>query len=269
MPLQRTRFRIANMDCASEEGMVRMALAELTGIKQLEFDLGNRELLVIHDNPESEVLKKLAPLSLGVSLLSAEEALAEDISATANQAQESGDLKLLLIINAAMFVIEFTTGVYAESAGLIADSLDMLADASVYGLSFLVVYRASQDQKRIASVSGWLQVLLALGVLLEVARRFSFGSEPESMLMIFMGGIAMIANVVCLLVIHKHRDGGVHMKASWIFSANDVIANAGVILAGGLVIATGSNLPDLIIGTVIGLLVLHGARRILALAKVG
>ena len=79
--------------------------------------------------------------------------------------------------------------------------------------------------------------------------------------------LALIANNVCLLVIFKHREGGAHMKASWIFSASDVIANAGVILAGVLVTATASNFPDLIIGTIIGLIVLNGARRILAIAK--
>jgi Co/Zn/Cd efflux system component len=166
-----------------------------------------------------------------------------------------------------MFLVEFATGIYAESTGLIADSLDMLADASVYGLSFLVVYRSRKEQQSIARVSGWLQALLAVGVLLEVGRRFLYGSEPESFLMIAMGVVALIANIVCLLVIFKHREGGAHMKASWIFSANDVIANAGVILAGVLVTATASNLPDLIIGTIIGLIVLNGARRILAIAK--
>jgi Co/Zn/Cd efflux system component len=55
------------------------------------------------------------------------------------------------------------------------------------------------------------------------------------------------------------------MQASYIFSANDVIANLGVIVAGALVAFSGSRLPDLIVGTVIGLIVLHGARRILRL----
>jgi Co/Zn/Cd efflux system component len=77
--------------------------------------------------------------------------------------------------------------------------------------------------------------------------------------------VALIANVACLLLIARHRDGGVHMKASYIFSANDVLINVGVIVAGGLVAWTGSNYPDLFIGGLIGLVVLLGARRILAL----
>src|SRR3546814_20657650 len=80
-----------------------------------------------------------------------------------------------------------------------------------------------------------------------------------------IGLVALVANVSCLLLIYGHREGGAHMKASWIFSANDVIANIGVIAAGALDAWTGSSYPDLVIGTVVGLIVLNGARRILAL----
>ena len=166
-----------------------------------------------------------------------------------------------------MFVIELTTGLIAQSAGLVADSLDMLADACVYGMSLMAVYRAKTDQQRAAKVAGWLQAILASGVLMEVVRRFVFGSGPESVLMLIVGSIALAANVVCLMTIHRHRDGGVHMKASWIFSANDVLANMGVLIAGVLVFATGSYYPDLIIGSIIGIVVLLGARRILRLAN--
>ena len=103
------------------------------------------------------------------------------------------------------------------------------------------------------------------GALSEVIRRFLFGSEPLSILMMSFGFIALIANSVYLVLINKQKDSGVHMKASWIFSANDVIANLGVILAGLLVALTGSRYPDLVIGFVIGLIVLNGARRILQL----
>ena len=116
-----------------------------------------------------------------------------------------------------------------------------------------------------AHIAGWLQVVLALGALAEVVRRAVTGSEPESTLMMGIGLVALVANVICLVLIAKKRDRGAHMTASYIFSANDVIANAGVIVAGALVAWTGSSYPDLVIGTVIALVVLNGARRILNL----
>ena len=114
-------------------------------------------------------------------------------------------------------------------------------------------------------MAGWLQLVLALGALSEVVRRFFFGSEPESVLMMSVGTVALIANAACLILIAKKRDRGAHMKASYIFSANDVIANLGVIAAGVLVTWTGSPYPDLVVGTIIAVIVLTGARRILKL----
>ena len=180
---------------------------------------------------------------------------------------ERKTLIILLVINAVMFVAEFFLGWLAESTGLIADSLDMLADAGVYGLSFYAVGKGLQKQAKAANISGLLQVVLGLAVLLEVLRRFLFGSEPESFLIIAVGTVALIANVCCLVLISRHRESGVHMRASWIFSTNDVIANCGVILSGGLVWVFGSRYPDLIVGAVISAVVVRGGLQILREAK--
>lgn len=178
---------------------------------------------------------------------------------------EAKTLRLLLGINAVMFFVELVAGWLAESAGLIADSLDMFADAAVYGLALYAVGRDARHQARAARVSGGFQLALALGALAEVARRALFGSDPEPPPMMAIASLALAANLTCLALLARHRDGGAHMKASWIFSTNDVLANLGVIVAGALVAWTGSNLPDLVIGALIGLVVLHGARRILRL----
>ena len=171
-------------------------------------------------------------------------------------------LWLLLAINALMFVLELTVGWVAQSTGLIADSLDMLADAAVYGIGLWAVGRSLRHKARAALFSGWAQAGLGMLILADIVRRALFGSEPVSGLMMGMGTVALAANLWCLALIHRHRDGEVHMRASWIFSKNDVIANLGVILGGLLVWFTGSRWPDLAIGTFIALVVLRGARNI-------
>jgi Co/Zn/Cd efflux system component len=163
------------------------------------------------------------------------------------------------------FFLEIALGLFAQSTGLIADSLDMFADAAVYGLSLYAVGRAATMKVKAAHLAGWLQLILAIGALTEVVRRFLFGSEPASELMMGVGLLALAANVTCLVLVSRKRDRGAHMTASYIFSANDVIANLGVITAGALVAWTGSAYPDLIIGAMIGLIVMNGARRILQL----
>ena len=180
---------------------------------------------------------------------------------------ERKTLVALLSINAVMFVTELVLGWIAQSTGLIADSLDMLADAAVYGISLYAVGKGVLKQARSAEISGVLQIILGVGVLFEVIRRLLFGSEPESFLIVVVGLVALSANVFCLMLISKHREGGVHMRASWIFSTNDVIANLGVIASGVLVALAGNRYPDLIVGTIIALVVVRGGIHILKDAR--
>ncbi len=186
---------------------------------------------------------------------------------TARNERERKTLRIVLGINAFMFVFELTLGLLAQSTGLVADSLDMFADASVYTISLLAVGRSLASQQRAARVSGVAQIGLALLVVVDVVRRFLVGSDPVSALMMGVGVLALIANATCLYLIARHRDGGVHMRASYIFSANDVVANVGIILSGALVWLLDSRYPDLVIGAVIALVVLRGGIRILGEAR--
>ena len=262
--MKKTVFTISKMDCPSEERLVRLALEQAEGVHHLDFDLLERRLTVLHDVHQERLLERLMPLDLGARI--SETAAATDQHASA-VASEASTLKLLLTINAAMFVAELVTGWLAESVGLIADSLDMFADAAVYGLSLYAVGKTASSQAKSATFSGYVQLLLAVGALAEVGRRFWFGSDPEPPLMISMALIALMSNVSCLALLARHRHGGVHMRASWIFSTNDVIANLGVISAGLLVAWTNSHLPDLLIGVVIASVVFSGAIRILRLSR--
>lgn len=180
---------------------------------------------------------------------------------------ERKTLWALLVINGAMFLVEAVAGWLGESAGLLADSLDMLADASVYGIALYAVGRSRRLQANAATASGVLQIVLGLGVIIEVVRRYFYVSEPVSALMMGVGVLALAANVTCLMLIAKHREGGIHMRASWIFSTNDVIANLGVIVSGALVMYLGSRVPDLIIGALISVVVIRGGVQILREAK--
>ena len=176
-------------------------------------------------------------------------------------------LRIVLLINAAMFVVEIIAGLLASSTGLIADSLDMLADASVYAISLYAVGRSASIRHNAATASGVLQLVLGISVLIEVARRFLGGGEPIGAAMMGMGIIALIANAICLKLIAQHKHGDINFRASYIFSANDVIANAGVIVSGLLVLALGSQIPDLIIGIVIAAIVTRGGWQILRESK--
>jgi Co/Zn/Cd efflux system component len=264
--LRRSVFRVPGMDCPTEEQLVRMALAEVTGVRSLDFDLGARELQAVHTGPPEQVLVALEPLGMGAELREATPLAPTDAgldgSAAASPESQRRALWWVLGINAAMFAVELGAGFLAQSTGLVADSLDMLADASVYAIALVAAGDVAR-QRRSARLSGWLQLALAALVLVEVIRRAVSGSEPVEALMVAVGLLALAANLACVAILSRHRRGGAHMRASWIFTTNDALANIGVIIAGVMVALTGSALPDLVIGTAIAALVASGAWRIL------
>ncbi|MEG3864774.1 cation transporter [Microcoleus sp. POL10_C6] len=176
----------------------------------------------------------------------------------AKNAAERKTLRILLLINGTMFVVGIVAGVLADSTALVADSLDMFADASVYTMSLYAVGKSAHHKNRAASLSGIFQITLAVMVVVDVIRRFVWGSSPESGWMMVMAFLALIANSYGLYLLSKHRKGEVHMRASWIFTQNDVIANFSVIFAGFLVTLFNSRFPDLIVGFGIASLVVWG-----------
>lgn len=244
--------------------MIRLALDGVSGVRRLTCDLSGRRVRVVHEGDVEPIAAKLETLGLGARKLETSDALPE-ADQDPDPIRESRTLKAVLAVNATMFVVEIVVAWFARSAGLLADSLDMFADAAVYGIALYAVGRSATAKVRTAHIAGWLQALLALLALAEVLRRFIVGSDPEPPLMVAMSLVALGANVACLWLVSRHRDGGAHMKASAIFSGNDVLANLGVMLAGALVAWTGSRYPDLVIGIIIAALVLLGARRILRL----
>ena len=267
MPFNRTRFSVPKMDCAAEERLVRMAIEPYQWVRRIDVDLTARAVDVYHDGPPENVHRLLRPLNFGAEVLDSapfDRELAEGLPTSG--ASEKRTLTIVLAINAAMFVAEFIAGYLADSSALIADSLDMFADAAVYAIALYGAGQAIGGQRRAARLSGSLQLALAGGALFEVVRRAIAGSEPESALMMAVAAVALVANATCMWLLAAHRGGGAHMKASWIFTTNDVIANLGVIVGGVLVWVTRSAVPDLVVGAIIGVVVLTGAVRILRVA---
>lgn len=253
------------MDCSSEEQLVRMALSEFQEVEQLAFDLPNRLVTIIHKGDCSAIAAAIRELNLGSSLISTELA---DEQEKMHESEERRLLIYVLAINLFFFVLEMATGIISHSIGLIADSLDMLADAFVYGLSLFVVGSTTIKKKRVASASGYLQLALAVIGLFEVLRRFWGISEvPDYSTMIIISLMALSGNVICLMILRRNKSSEAHIKASQIFTSNDVIINVGVIIAGALVYLTTSKLPDLIVGGFVFVIVVRGAFRILKLAR--
>ncbi len=254
------------MDCPSEERMIRMKLEGLTNIESLEFDIPGRTLEVYHTESYDNLLAALDSLDLDTKVVSS--GPTDTVSIEDSHRQERRVLWQVLAINFFFFALEMLTGFIAGSMGLVADSLDMLADSIVYALSLFAVGGTVSRKKNIAGAAGYFQLALAVLGFAEVIRRFmGYGEIPDFHLMIIISLLALAGNAVCLYLLQKAKSQEAHMQASMIFTSNDVIVNLGVILAGVIVYLTASKLPDLTVGTIVFVLVGRGAYRILQLSK--
>jgi len=254
------------MDCPSEENLIRMKLDGISSIKNLDFDIANRALTVYHIDDYKIIEDLINELNLGANRVSTQETSKTTFEENNNQSRL---LWTVLIINFLFFIIEISTGLISKSMGLVADSLDMLADSFVYGISLFAVGGSLIRKKKIAKLAGYFQIVLAVIGFAEVSRRFfNIESLPNFKTIIIVSIFALIANVICLYILQKSKSKNeAHMKASMIFTSNDIIINLGVICAGILVNVLNSNKPDLIIGVIVFVLVIQGAIRILKISK--
>ncbi len=177
---------------------------------------------------------------------------------------ERRTLSIALGLNAMMFVIGLAAAIIGQSAGVLADSFDMLTDAMAYGLGLWAIGRSARLKARTAVAIGVILWLLGAGVLVESVRKAVVGSQPVGGLMIGMAMLSLVVNVTVLRMLAKFRGGDVNLRASYICTRADVVANIGVLASGALVLATHSRFPDLIVGAAIGIYVMKESMEILS-----
>jgi cation diffusion facilitator family transporter len=169
-------------------------------------------------------------------------------------AQQRRVLLIVLWINLAMFLAELVAGLIAHSTALLADSVDMLGDAIVYGFSLYVIARAPVWQTRAALLKGIIMAVFGVGIVAEVVAKLVRGLRPEVEIMWAVALVALIANASVLAFLWRHRADDINMRSVWLCSRNDVIANGGVLLAALGVGLTGAAWPDILVGLAIAAL---------------
>ncbi|MFN8370386.1 MAG: cation diffusion facilitator family transporter [Bacteriovoracaceae bacterium] len=172
---------------------------------------------------------------------------------------QSKVLKIALVINLTMFFVEIIYGFLANSTSLMADSLDMLGDAFVYGVSIYAIQKGVRWTNGISLLKGILMTLFGLVVVGEAFYRFFNPNFPTAETMGIVATIALIANIICAVLLLRHRNDDINMRSTWLCSRNDAIANVGIILAAFSVAYFKSKYPDLILGIVIAILVLKSS----------
>ena len=169
----------------------------------------------------------------------------------------------MLWLNVAIAIGFFVVGYFADSNALLANGLDNSSDAIVYALSLLALARSRIWQRGAARFSGVMLLVFAAGVIADAVRRFVEGSEPGGFMMLAMAAVAAVVNLICLRMLQRTEDKDVSMRAATTFSFNDFIANGGIIIAGIVVMLTGANWPDLVVGVAVACIALYGGIQIL------
>ena len=266
----RSAWRVGELDCPSEEALVRQRLAEVSDVRWVRVVIPDRLVVVAHDGPVDEVDAALDSLSLGATALHGEEEAAVldgpvgSPPDAASRHHERRALRLALGFNLVGLLAEVGVGIAVGSAAVVADGLDMGADVAVYAMALTVVGAAAARQRLVARTVGVLMALLAVGGFVEVVRRAVVGvPAPEPAGMALVTVLALLLNIATMRVLAGARHAGEHTRSAWVMTSSDVQANLVVLAAAGLVALTDLAVPDLVVGALVLAVLARGSWRIL------
>ncbi|MGE4233364.1 MAG: cation transporter [Bacteriovoracia bacterium] len=178
--------------------------------------------------------------------------------------EHKSTLWAVLLINLAMFFVEGISSYFAQSTALLADSLDMLSDAAIYGVTFYAIGKGPIVEAKVSLLKGTMMGVLGVAVLIQALLRFFSTEVPVAETISVVSTLALVANLICALLLLRHRNDNLNMRSVWLCTRNDVLANIGVLCASGLVFWFQSRIPDLVVGVVIALMVIKSATSVVA-----
>ena len=188
--------------------------------------------------------------------------MSEELSGVGHPSQRKV-LWIVLALNVAIAAGFFATGLLGDSSALIANGLDNSSDAIVYAISLMALGRPPRWKRIAARFSGIMLLAFAVGVMFDAGRRYLMGSEPIGATMMIMALVAAVVNLASLFLLKRLRGKDVNLRAATTFSLNDVISNGGILIGGGIVLWTGQNWPDLVVGIGIAAIAIYGGIDIL------
>ena len=267
MPTTRTavRYRVTGMDCPSCAAHIEEAARKVPGVEQVKVSIASQIMTLTLDEPQRrlpEVESAVRALGYHLDAVPAQDGPKADGAPKEpvhlNPAYRRA-LWLVVLLNVAYGVVEAAGGFLSDSQALKADALDFLGDGLITFLGLLALGWSLAWRARSALLQGLFLGALGIGVLVQTVYRVLVQTSPEAGLMGLFGLVALAVNVAAALVLIPHRTGDANVRAVWLFSRNDAIGNAAVVVAAGLVAWSGTPWPDLAVAFVIAGLFLHSS----------
>lgn len=269
------RYRVTGMDCPSCATKVEKAARGIAGVNEVRVSIASQVMTLRLDAPHIRLLAiEGAVQGLGYQLDRLEGShaqLGDDDGRPANLSHVTPAYRralwIVVVLNVGYGVIEMVGGFISGSQALKADALDFLGDGLITCLGLVAIGWSLLWRARSALIQGLFLAALGVGVLAATAYRVLVLNQPEAELMGLLGAIALTVNVAAALVLVPHRAGDANVRAVWLFSRNDAIGNAAVVVAAGLVAWSGTPWPDLLVAALIAGLFLHSAGSIIRDAR--
>jgi Co/Zn/Cd efflux system component/copper chaperone CopZ len=257
------RYRVTGMDCPSCVAKIEGTARKLPGVTTVEVSLASQEMTISVDDAARylpEVERSIEALGYEIARLGEKAKTDSEIPnlSHVNPAYKRA-LWIVVLLNLVYGVIEIVGGFLAGSQALKADALDFIGDGAISFLGLVAIGWSLRARSRTALLQGLFLGALGLAVFGNTIYRVFILNTPEAELMGAFGGVALVINIASALVLVPHRKGDANVRAVWLFSRNDAIGNAAVVVAAGLVALTGSQWPDLFVAFIISALFLHSA----------
>lgn len=269
------RYRVTGMDCPSCAAKIEKAVRSV-GVEAVKVSTATQVMTLHVSDPGvqlPEVERAVAGIGYRLDRLDGLNVdhegdlddLPKDLSHITPAYRRA--LWIVILLNVGYGVIEMVGGFISGSQALKADALDFLGDGLITFLGVLAIGWSLVWRARSAMIQGLFLGALGLGVLTNTAYRVLVQQQPEAGLMGLFAVIALVVNVVAVLPLLPHRTGDANVRAVWLFSRNDAIGNAAVVVAAGLVAWTGTAWPDLVVAAIIAGLFLHSSSSIIRDAR--
>lgn len=268
------QYRVTGMDCSSCATKIETAARKVDGVNDVRVSIASQIMTLAVDNPDSrlpELERTVTGLGYHLQRLGAKTNGSDDDELPKDLAHVTPGYRralwIVVLLNVGYGIVEIVGGFLADSQALKADALDFLGDGLITFLGLLAIGWSLAWRARSALIQGLFLGALGVAVLANTAYRVIILNTPEAELMGLFGLIALVVNVLAAVVLIPHRAGDANVRAVWLFSRNDAIGNAAVIVAAGLVAWTGTPWPDLAVAIVVAGLFLHSSWSIIRDAR--
>ena len=175
-------------------------------------------------------------------------------------------LIIAFIINLIMLTADLTYGLMMNSAALLGDAASNSGDVFILGTSLLVLTSSTTVKNKLALLKGLIMSVFGIWAFYHVYLGLIGESQLSGGVVTTVGVLSLIGNSTVALMMQRHHHKDINFMSAFICCRNDAIASAGIILAGVLVMLTGSFWPDVIIGAIIAAVVLSGGIKVIRLS---